>query len=244
MASWAELRHDTILYAKQSYTSAGQCEFPDAYVDPYPQFFDAIAALAEHALAVIDEQGIELVEPELTGGFTIEDSEALTAYRAMQEAGPVLEKFVEVNRTLSEMATHQRTGAAHSEEHIEFVNRAVSIGGGGCGGPPYATGWYGELFLSGSMQWAPTIADVHTQPTTIGGAPVGNVLHVGTGNARMMVVSVDTCSGPRAYAGLASSYYERIESDFNRLTDPDWEDILESDELPESPQWVSPLLAE
>ena len=37
LASWAELRHDTILYAKQSYTGGVTCEFPDAYVDPYPR---------------------------------------------------------------------------------------------------------------------------------------------------------------------------------------------------------------
>ena len=39
LASWAELRHDTILYAKQSYTGGASCEFPDALVDPNPAFF-------------------------------------------------------------------------------------------------------------------------------------------------------------------------------------------------------------
>ncbi|HTU60740.1 MAG TPA: DUF3160 domain-containing protein, partial [Polyangiales bacterium] len=34
LTSWAQLRHDTLLYAKQSYTSAAVCEFPDAAVDP------------------------------------------------------------------------------------------------------------------------------------------------------------------------------------------------------------------
>jgi hypothetical protein len=29
--SWAQLRHDTLLYAKQSYTGINGCEFPDAY---------------------------------------------------------------------------------------------------------------------------------------------------------------------------------------------------------------------
>src|SRR5262249_14153098 len=32
LASWAEERHDTILYAKQSYSSGVVCQFPDAYV--------------------------------------------------------------------------------------------------------------------------------------------------------------------------------------------------------------------
>ncbi|MET0286830.1 MAG: DUF3160 domain-containing protein, partial [Polyangiales bacterium] len=37
LASWAELRHDTILYVKQSYTTGAECEFPDGHVDPYPE---------------------------------------------------------------------------------------------------------------------------------------------------------------------------------------------------------------
>src|SRR5258708_16791712 len=46
LGSWAELRHDTILYAKQSYTAEPSCEFPDAYVDPYPQFYTPLARFA------------------------------------------------------------------------------------------------------------------------------------------------------------------------------------------------------
>ena len=41
LASWAELRHDTLLYAKQSYTAVPVCDFPDAYVDPYPEAWAA-----------------------------------------------------------------------------------------------------------------------------------------------------------------------------------------------------------
>src|SRR5690606_40805394 len=33
LASWAELRDDTLLYAKQSYTGVPGCEYPDAYVE-------------------------------------------------------------------------------------------------------------------------------------------------------------------------------------------------------------------
>ena len=48
----------------------------------------------------------------------------------------------------------------------------------------------------------PTIADVHTAPTDAGGNDVGWVLHVGTGFPRLMVVTAETCTGPRAYAAL------------------------------------------
>ena len=45
LASWAELRHDTILYAKQSYTGGAGCEFPDALVEPSPEFFARLGGL-------------------------------------------------------------------------------------------------------------------------------------------------------------------------------------------------------
>ena len=40
-----------------------------------------------------------------------------------------------------------------------------------------------------------------------GGNRVGKVLHVGTGYARLMVVTINTCTGARAYAGPVSSYF-------------------------------------
>src|SRR5690606_2405113 len=55
LASWAELRHDTILYVKQSYTTGVTCEFPDAYVEPYPGFFGALRDYAAHATNLIYE---------------------------------------------------------------------------------------------------------------------------------------------------------------------------------------------
>lgn len=51
LASWSQLRHNTILYAKQSCTSEPLCEFTDAAVDPYPDLYDAIARYAEDGLA-------------------------------------------------------------------------------------------------------------------------------------------------------------------------------------------------
>ena len=48
------------------------------------------------------------------------------------------------------------------------------------------------------------------------------MLHVATGLPRLMYVTVDGCNGPRAYAGVVSSYFEKTTGNLQRLTDMDW----------------------
>ena len=56
LSSWAQLRHDFLLYAKQSYSGGVlTCSFPESYVEPIPQFFDAIKLFAENAAAEFQE---------------------------------------------------------------------------------------------------------------------------------------------------------------------------------------------
>lgn len=224
LASWAELRHDTLLYAKQSYTGGAACEFPDAYVDPYPAFYAQIARYAERGDA-------------LTAELDFGNNGALKA--SLHEHFLRLRK---VATTLHQMALAQRSGAPFSAEQMAFVNDAVVIKTEhqGCADVTTASGWYPGLFLGGSddaLLYDPTIADVHTQPTDEVGNPVGRVLHVGTDGPRRMIVVVDTCSGPRAYAGLASSYHEHVTQDFSRLSDSEWAPMAK----PPSPPWFGDL---
>jgi hypothetical protein len=210
LASWAELRHDTIAYSKQSYSGGSFCDFPDGYVDPYPAFYEKLLDFAALGKAEI----VPLYDATAVIGTEV------TAY---------FDNLTEVATRLHDMAEQELTGAPFTQEMLDFLNDAVVVASG-CGDPQVAAGWYKKLFLTpgDGAVWDPTIADVHTEPTDAAGNPVGNVLHVGTGYARLMVVVADTCSGPRAYAGLASSYEESITSNFNRLDDPTWATMVES----------------
>jgi hypothetical protein len=84
------------------------------------------------------------------------------------------------------------------------------------------TGWYADLHFEPkqAVEEDPVITDVHTD---IGGdLPVPrlpSVLHVGTGIPRRIIVTVDSCQGPRAYAGVVSAYHELLEENLTRLTD-------------------------
>jgi hypothetical protein len=56
-------------------------------------------------------------------------------------------------------------------------------------------------------------------------------------------VSIDTCDGPRAYAGIVSSYHEHHEPGLNRLTDEEWLEKLNRQEPTDVP-WLLPVLGE
>jgi hypothetical protein len=222
MASWAELRHDTLLYTKQSYTGTPVCEFPDAYVDPYPAFWRELAALGKEGVALVSGLGLDDLSQARARGFFTE-----------------LESVAAI---LADMAERQRTGQPFTREQLVFVNQTVSVVPFVCGSEK-AEGWYVRLFATeeDALKFDPTIADVHTQPADEAGNPVGKVLHVGTGHPRLMVITAETCSGPRAYLGLASSYYEVVTKDFERLTDPIWAGKLGRGEVSDVP-WVADLV--
>ncbi len=70
LASWAELRHDTILYAKQSTTPKGMPPGtpPLSYVEPNPHLYARLASLARFTRTGLDTRNLGLNEfqPKLT----------------------------------------------------------------------------------------------------------------------------------------------------------------------------------
>ena len=218
LASWAELRHDTILYVKQSYTGVA-CDYPDGYVEPYPAFFNRVGAFATRS-------------GELFATLEIPTNEWFKA-----QVQQYFDNLAEVAAVLENIANKQLLGEPRSPDETAFIKSLVQFEGM-CGGPMF-TGWYSDLFFDANdetFQFKPTIADVHTDPNST------NVLHVGTGRANLMVLSVNTDCGTKTYAGPASSYYEVLQSDFKRHTDEEWKEIMNGDTLPDRPEWTKEFL--
>jgi hypothetical protein len=216
LASWAELRHDTLLYAKQSYTGYPVCEFPDAYVDPYPEMWKALAAYAERGKQILAQL------PE-------------------SAQGPAMTHFSELGNVatrLEDMARRQMTGMPFTAEQLAWVNEVVNIKEvPNCGAPiQVPDGWYVKLFYKrdDSTKHDPTIADVHTNPVDT------EVLHVATGNPRLMIMTAETCVGPRAYVGLASAYHEKLTTGFKRMTDQEWKEELKT--FPADVEWMKEIV--
>jgi hypothetical protein len=223
LASWAELRHDTILYAKQSYTAGIACEFPDALVEPSPAFFARLEVLAQRGTEVV--MNLQIPSTATSGAF-----------------GAYFIRLGEIAGLLREMAEFQRDGKPFTGTHMQFINQTVKVQRV-CGGGT-AQGWYADLFFApwGAVEFDPTIADVHTEPIDENMNEVGRVLHVATGLARLMVVTANTCQGPRAYAGLASSYFELVTEHYERLNDQTWaKQVMQAP--PADVAWMGDLIA-
>ncbi|MBL7136706.1 MAG: DUF3160 domain-containing protein [Candidatus Marinimicrobia bacterium] len=61
LASWAELRHDTILYAKQSMTPCGITPgLPKSYVEPNPHLYARLASLVRYTREGLDSRNLLL----------------------------------------------------------------------------------------------------------------------------------------------------------------------------------------
>lgn len=226
LASWAELRHDNLLYAKQSYTGIPVCEFPDAYVEPTPGLWRALAAFGNRGSALIADLGLA----------TSSGSGSAAYFSSLASTATMLEG----------MALAQQEGTPFSAEQMAFINQAVELKSEsvGCTTVRRPSGWYPNLFFDrdSADDQDTVVADVHTQPSDEAGNPVGKVLHVGTGFPRLMVVTFPTCSGPRAYVGVASAYHETITTNFQRLTDEQWTQQIATSPPAEAP-WIADLVS-
>lgn len=210
LASWAELRHDTVLYGKQSYTAGILCEYPGGYVEPYPEFFAQLAQLSE----TIERR----LGPEAVSN---------TAY------ADFFHNFTETLRYLERLARKELDGKPFTAEESGFLKKTIDADGAGCGPPTY-DGWYVRLFFGGNAEdWKPTVSDVHTDPSD------ARVLHEGVGDANFFVLAIDNQHDRATYVGPVYSYYEFTRPASERMTDEQWRTLIENGSLPARPGWWS-----
>lgn len=218
LASWAQLRHDTILYAKQSYTGGVACEHPDGYVEPVPALWATLGKLAGEAqVAMANAPGIDANVAKQLDTFWGHWATTMGKLQAIAEG--------------------ELAGKDLTAEQLDFLKKTI-VNESICGGPIF-TGWYTSLYFQADSfdTWRPTIADVHTNPNS-GPLPGPHVLHVATGNVELMVFTADTCAGAEAFVGPVFRYHEVIVPEIKRLKDSDWEKLLKDGSAPGQPSWV------
>jgi hypothetical protein len=227
LASWAELRHDTVLYAKQSYSAFYSCEYPEVFVEPYPEFFRRL-----HALTTALSQRIRSAEiPSNTPAL------AAAAHRIRDEQSAFFARFADTMRRLERLAQNELAGKPFSAEETRWAKTAIDRrGGGGSGGPPTYTGWYPALIYGAApAAYEPVVSDVHSDPTT------ERVLQVAVGDTEFLVVALDNGPHRAAYVGPAFSYYEFSGPLGDRMTDEEWRRKLTRGDTPPRPDFLDLL---
>ncbi|MBI5535942.1 MAG: DUF3160 domain-containing protein [Deltaproteobacteria bacterium] len=254
LASWAELRHDTILYAKQSYTAL-TCEYPAGYVEPYPLFFTRVAEVAREQarLARLPElqklagdarqppaaqppQRPPRVAPGAAvppGAPRVPSAPAPKMQTRLEAIASFFDAFAATMKKLQALADKELAGQPFTEEEKKFLKQTIDIRGAGSG-PPRYDGWYTTLIYGGEpAAWMPTVADVHTDPNS------GRALEVAVGDASFLVVAVNNDREKMVFVGPAYSYYEFTAPSSARLRDEEWQHQLMQGPAPAPPAWTS-----
>jgi hypothetical protein len=213
LGSWTELRHNTILYAKQSYASGIFPTSPTVhgYVEPNPWFFGRLASLADYM-----KEGLKNLN------LLYDDFEARLSglTNLLLTLKTIAEKEL-TNQPITEGEDRAITGiGAEMSELISFKDN-----------------YEGHIFngFIGEEQM-PIVADVHTDL-----ALTGCCLEEGVGYPLNLYVIVPLNGELVVTQGAGFSYYEFLQPISERLTDKAWRDMLQS-APPDVPVWVSTFL--
>jgi hypothetical protein len=202
LAGWAQLRHDNLLYAKQSYTGVPICSFPESYVEPIPAFFEAMKAIAHRGSTRF-------------GSSDLEELGSVRSYFLRMET---------IMDTLGVIAGKELSSTPLNAEERRFLQSMLYEAPYGC--TTAIAGWYSRLYYTGESALATSdyiVADVHTSPADEAGNTVGWVLHAGTGPVNLGTFLVTLPDGQAiACVGPVLSYYEFVSVNFRRLTDEEW----------------------
>ena len=222
LASWSELRHDTILYSKQSV--AAECggeshevrvwipEPPKGYVEPNLAFYKRLLAL------------LNGTKTGLVARKTID--------RRMQS---LFDRFIELTEFLEEAAELQLAGKKLSLAQYRQIQKLGSL----VENLTWTVLFFPEsrpespALISGPDKHMPVIADVHT----------GNfrALEVGVGEAHEVYVAVEIEGRLKLTRGAVFSYYEFDWPASDRLTDEKWQAMLKEGRAPPLPSWTLPF---
>jgi hypothetical protein len=213
LGSWVELRHDTILYAKQSYTMAGTGVLPRpqltyGYVEPCPEVYARVREI------------IEQVRRGLMRGLfdsRIEDN---------------LRRFEKLLGTLETIAEKELASNTLLEEEYKTIWNIDST--------LKSITKFPHKIMSGITPGVDEnmamVTDVHTDPNS------EQVLEEAVGFPFIIYVRVFVKGKDQIVQGPVFSYYEFKQPLSNRLTDEQWQMMLRTNQEPSLPEWTGKFI--
>jgi len=210
--SYTELKHDTILFAKQLIAEGGGENLfkppPRNWVEPDPVAYGRL---------------IEAVKLMRTG---LSERNLLT-----KSAGNLLASELDMLAFFKRIATDELAGKAISTDDND---RLRDIGG------EMEAIWWRTADVS--KYASPSDANDEALVADIGSSPKG-VLELGTGRIdRIYVLVPDDQGNFQLAAGGVYSYYEFLNPPGQRLSDKEWQGLLDSGKAPARPSWEKVFL--
>ncbi|DBA04947.1 TPA: hypothetical protein N0F65_006949, partial [Lagenidium giganteum] len=240
MASFTQLRHDTLLHAKQRFSVICACEYPAGFVDPYPKFWSCMAQLAKRCCELIDLK--REFPPDDDLNYPRRDTVALSAMESMlarlttttlESKKNFFDGFASIVGELEAISLVQQQKQPLTDDQTKFLKRVMEENHGS--DRSRYLGWYPKLFYQSAEDSGKRdvlVVDVHTDaPSKAHGDP-GGILHWGVGDVNFGLFIVDGIT----YAGPVFSNYEFVTPVDQRLTDEEFEGQLPG---MVSPKWAT-----
>ena len=225
LASWAELKHDAILYAKQPMgAECGGYGPPDpvlkSYVEPNVAFW-------EKAVALVDET------QEIFRKFNLETEKSITASRNLREQAEFLLKISQkelANQTITdeEYKSLEIVGSSFEAITLDLIRDK---------------GQWLDVWndVDGADKKVSLIADVYT--ANADNNPKKSVLYEAVGPAHTIYVVVEMGGYLYITRGAVLSYRE-FQEDISapRITDEEWQQQLETQPDKGIPSWMKEVI--
>jgi len=224
LASWAELKHDSILYAEQP--MGAECgdggdvpsPYTVGYVEPNIGYWNAVIELIDLTKNVLEKNNlIDANISRITTGLR-ENAEFLLSASKKELAGTKLSR--------KEYSQIELIGSTFEWLTLDLVKQDDQ----------YIDGWDR---VQGPDKSIAVVADIYTANAE--NNPDKGILHVATGNVDDIYVVVEIEGYLYITKGAVFGYHEFHLPLGNRLTDEEWQEMLEKNQATGIPEWMKEI---
>lgn len=233
--SYTELKHDTILYAKQAYAELGAAVMENVrlddrgYVEPNLDVYLRLKALIDMTKSGLEQRNLLSYSGQRQIKHPMDPNQTITLKASGKDMAKTLDQLATTVNKLVTISEKELQAKDLTDVEYEFIRTfggklehvwAVATG---------QAGLEGEYEMEDNE--APVVADVATDPN-------GYVLELGTGYIYQIYVVVP---GPQNRLKLARggvySQYEFVHPLSSRLTDKEWLAMVKKNKTPDLKKW-------
>lgn len=248
LSSWTQLRHDTVLYAKATVSPPISCFYPDAFVEPYPEFYRRMSEMAFQTAAVTASLGTNWTAPGTAEGVQ-----------------SFLRRFGTNCTRLREIALKELAQQPRNTEENAFLADLVEQSWNYNGDRQFK-GWYPLMFYRGAEGQIPcqpfdatgrilcpdhdsaledfAVSDIQSDEISDADSDPGAILHQGIGKVRFLRVAFENGPDRVMYMGPVYSHYEFWTPYGVRQSDEEWKETVKQGgtAMPVDPPWTHSFL--